>query len=61
MKLCDIHGGRPAGKSREMAVEIITNGCPREAERHVNGDSEKSGGVTDFSVTKSCIKGNNED
>ena len=40
------------GKSREMTTEITTNGCPREAERHENGDGAKSGGV---------MEGNNED
>ena len=52
----DVHSGRSAGKSRETVVEIITNGCPREAERHNNGDSVKLAGVTDVQLQNPAIK-----
>jgi len=49
----EFHSGRSAGKSRETAAEIITNGCPREAK---NGDGAKSGGVTDVQVQNPTLK-----
>ena len=52
----DVHSGQLAGKSREMVVEIITNGCLREVERHNNGDSVKPAGVTDVQLQNPALK-----
>ena len=52
----DVHSGRSVGKSRETAVEIITNECPGEAERHNKGDGVKSGGVTDVQLQNPTLK-----
>ena len=44
------------GESRETATEIITNGYPREAEIHNNGDGMKPGGVIDVQLQNPALK-----
>nr|POE94836.1 hypothetical protein CFP56_12691 [Quercus suber] len=39
-----------------MVVEIFNNGCPKEAEKHENGDCKKSRGVTDVQLQNLALK-----